>query len=246
MNAVGGFVPASGSVRLGDEEVGDKASALSGRAGPRSDLPVGHLFPELTVTETLLVALEGKQGRAFSTALALPGHAAEPPDRAEVADLVELLGLDALPGPPHRRSLDRYPAGGRAGRAAGAQGQGPLPGRAHGRAGAARDGGLRSAHRHRAASTRCVGLLIEHDMPLIMGISDRVYCLEAGKVIAEGAPGRARQPSRDRQLPRHRRAGHQPERPPSTFPTSSTRSSIRRCPGGIWNGSVPFGTARSC
>ena len=31
-------------------------------------------------------------------------------------------------------------------------------------------------------------LLIEHDMPLIMGISDRVYCLEAGKVIAEGHP----------------------------------------------------------
>jgi ABC-type branched-subunit amino acid transport system ATPase component len=31
-------------------------------------------------------------------------------------------------------------------------------------------------------------LLIEHDMPLIMGISERVYCLEAGRVIAEGAP----------------------------------------------------------
>jgi len=25
-------------------------------------------------------------------------------------------------------------------------------------------------------------------MPLIMSISDRVYCLEAGRVIAEGAP----------------------------------------------------------
>ena len=35
-------------------------------------------------------------------------------------------------------------------------------------------------------------LLIEHDMPLIMGISDRVYCLEAGSVIAEGAPGEVR------------------------------------------------------
>jgi ABC-type transporter Mla maintaining outer membrane lipid asymmetry ATPase subunit MlaF len=35
-------------------------------------------------------------------------------------------------------------------------------------------------------------LLIEHDMPLIMGISDRVYCLEAGGVIAEGAPGAVR------------------------------------------------------
>ena len=31
-------------------------------------------------------------------------------------------------------------------------------------------------------------LVIEHDMPLIMGISDRVYCLEIGRVIAEGSP----------------------------------------------------------
>jgi energy-coupling factor transporter ATP-binding protein EcfA2 len=31
-------------------------------------------------------------------------------------------------------------------------------------------------------------LVIEHDMPLILGISDRVYCLEAGRVIAEGEP----------------------------------------------------------
>ena len=29
-------------------------------------------------------------------------------------------------------------------------------------------------------------------MPLIMGISDRVYCLEAGQVIAEGAPAEVR------------------------------------------------------
>ena len=31
-------------------------------------------------------------------------------------------------------------------------------------------------------------LVIEHDMPFIMGISDRVYCLEAGSVICEGDP----------------------------------------------------------
>ena len=36
-------------------------------------------------------------------------------------------------------------------------------------------------------------LVIEHDMPLIMGISDRVYCLEAGAVIAEGAPMEVRE-----------------------------------------------------
>ena len=35
-------------------------------------------------------------------------------------------------------------------------------------------------------------LVIEHDMPLIMSISDRVYCLEAGRVIAEGTPSAVR------------------------------------------------------
>ena len=31
-------------------------------------------------------------------------------------------------------------------------------------------------------------VVIEHDMPMIMALSDRVYCLEAGQVIAEGLP----------------------------------------------------------
>jgi ABC-type branched-subunit amino acid transport system ATPase component len=35
-------------------------------------------------------------------------------------------------------------------------------------------------------------IVVEHDLPLILSISDRVYCLEAGKVIAEGLPAAVR------------------------------------------------------
>src|SRR4029079_1393070 len=31
-------------------------------------------------------------------------------------------------------------------------------------------------------------IVVEHDLPLILSISDRVCCLEAGRVIAEGLP----------------------------------------------------------
>jgi ABC-type branched-subunit amino acid transport system ATPase component len=35
-------------------------------------------------------------------------------------------------------------------------------------------------------------IVVEHDLPLILAISDRVCCLEAGRVIAEGAPADVR------------------------------------------------------
>lgn len=39
-------------------------------------------------------------------------------------------------------------------------------------------------------------LLIEHDMPVILGVTDRIYCLELGRVIAEGVPDEIRQDPR--------------------------------------------------
>jgi branched-chain amino acid transport system ATP-binding protein len=36
--------------------------------------------------------------------------------------------------------------------------------------------------------TGCAIVLIEHDMPLLLGLADRVYALETGRVIAAGAP----------------------------------------------------------
>ena len=38
----------------------------------------------------------------------------------------------------------------------------------------------------------CSMVVIEHDMPFITSISDRICCLEAGRVIAEGTPDEVR------------------------------------------------------
>ena len=73
MNAVGGFVTSSGSVRLENEEVGDKAPAHRAALGLGRTFQSATLFPELTVTETLLVAMGEQRTGALSTALALPG-----------------------------------------------------------------------------------------------------------------------------------------------------------------------------
>ena len=45
-------------------------------------------------------------------------------------------------------------------------------------------------------------LLIEHDMRLVMGVTDRIVVLEFGKKIADGLPDRdPRQPGGHRRLP---------------------------------------------
>jgi ABC-type branched-subunit amino acid transport system ATPase component len=38
----------------------------------------------------------------------------------------------------------------------------------------------------------CGILVVEHDMPFLMAIADRIYCLERGRVIAEGTPSAVR------------------------------------------------------
>jgi ABC-type branched-subunit amino acid transport system ATPase component/ABC-type branched-subunit amino acid transport system permease subunit len=198
MNAIGGFVTARGSVALLGEEVEDKSPGYRASLGLGRTFQAATLFPELTVSETLLVALEAR-GRAgmLSTALGLPS--ARRQNKAALVEVDELVGFLGL-----GLYLDHYvsdlstgtrrvvelagllaldakvlcldePTAGLAQRET--EAFGPL---------------ISTVQKELSASV----LLVEHDMPLIMGISDRVYCLEAGSVIAEGPPAAVRQDPR--------------------------------------------------
>ncbi|GAA4969289.1 hypothetical protein GCM10023205_38180 [Yinghuangia aomiensis] len=190
MNAVGGFVPATGRVELLGGDVSGLAPAHRAARGLGRTFQAAMLFPELTVRETVQIALEARgRTRLLSSALWLPKSVkAERAKRAEADELIDFLGLgryaDAFIGDLStgtRRivelagllALDARvlcldePTAGVAQRET--EAFGPL---------------LHEIRRELGASL----LVIEHDMPLIMGISDRVYCLETGRVIAEGLP----------------------------------------------------------
>lgn len=191
MNVMSGFQStAAGTVEMFGEDV----TALS--AHERSRLGLGRvfqdarLFGELTVRECVSVALEARErSELVPSALALPpALAAEARKRSEAAELIAFMGLgryaDAVIGSlstgtrriaelaclvavDARVLLLDEPTAGVAQRET--EAFGPL---------------IERIRKELDATL----VIIEHDMPLVMSLSDRVYCMSAGKVIAEGAP----------------------------------------------------------
>jgi ABC-type branched-subunit amino acid transport system ATPase component len=190
MNAVGGFVPSTGEVHLLGHPAGQKSPAQRARLGLGRAFQNADLFGDLTVLETIALALERNRPTSLLRVLSgAPGwRATDRAQRAEAAELAHFMGLARyidhktstlstgtrritelaclLALGPRLLCLDE-PTAGVAQRET--EAFGPLLLRIRAELGASM-------------------LVIEHDMPLIMSISDRVYCLEAGKVIAEGAP----------------------------------------------------------
>ena len=188
MNAIGGFVASEGSVLMFGQDVTGKPPGYRASLGLGRTFQSATLFPELTVNETLLVALEARENAGMlSSALGLPRMRRQSRVAlAEVSDLVAFLGLERYRetyiselSTGTRRivelggllALDAKvlcldePTAGLAQRET--EAFGPL---------------IVAIQKELSASV----LLIEHDMPLIMSMSERVYCLETGRVIAEG------------------------------------------------------------
>jgi ABC-type branched-subunit amino acid transport system ATPase component/ABC-type branched-subunit amino acid transport system permease subunit len=190
LNAIGGFVHSSGHVQLLGRDISGLRAHKRARAGLGRTFQAATLFPELTVRETVQLALEARARTHFwgSLLYAPWATAAERTKRAESAELIDFLGLgryadrfiaelstgtrrivelaSVLAVAPRVICLDE-PTAGVAQREA--EAFGPL---------------IRRVQRELDATL----VVVEHDLPMILSISDRVYCLEAGAVIAEGTP----------------------------------------------------------
>ena len=190
VNAISGFVPSSGLIELFGQDVSKLSAYKRARLGQGRAFQNARLFSSLTVRETLMVALESRQ-----RSLLIPSILALPPSpqhegrkRREADEIISYLGLgryaDSLMGElstgtrrivelgalialDSKLMLLDEPTAGVAQRET--EAFGPL---------------IRMIKEELGASI----LIIEHDMPMVMSISDRIYCLEAGHVIAEGVP----------------------------------------------------------
>jgi ABC-type branched-subunit amino acid transport system ATPase component/branched-subunit amino acid ABC-type transport system permease component len=190
LNAIGGYVRSSGAVQLLGRDVSGKRPYQRARLGLGRTFQAATLYPELTVRDTVLLAMEARHRSPFWGTLlyAPPTVRAERASRAEAGELIDFLGLGryadrhvaelstgtrrivelatVLAVSPRVLCLDE-PTAGVAQREA--EAFGPL---------------ITSIQRELGATL----VIVEHDLPMILSISDRVYCLEAGSVIAQGGP----------------------------------------------------------
>ena len=195
-DVISGFTAAdAGSIRLlsGDRgaDLHDVPTHVRSWLGLGRSFQDGRLFPGLTVSEAIAVALEQKVEVRDPLAAALHMPAVDDSE-AEVArrveELIELLGLGAYRdkfvrelSTGTRRVVDLAcmfaqdpavvlldePSSGIAQREA--EALGPL---------------LRRVRDELGASL----LVIEHDLPLLTSISDRMIALDLGRVVVDGAP----------------------------------------------------------
>jgi len=189
LNAIGGYVSAKGSVQLLGREVSRSSAHQRARRGLGRTFQAARLYPELTVRDTVQLALEARDSTSFwGSLLWVPSIRPERRKYSEASELIDFLGLGryadrfvaelstgtrrivelatVLAVAPRVICLDE-PTAGVAQREA--EAFGPL---------------ILRVQQELDATL----VVVEHDLPLILSISDRVYCLEAGRVIAEGLP----------------------------------------------------------
>ncbi len=185
LNLIGGYYrPDRGSVRLGRELAGRPAHRVA-RAGVARTYQTTQLFEHLSVLDNVLVAL--RRGRLGW----LLARAAGPGDRALAEGLLAFVGYA---GPLARPAGELTHVDRRLVEIARALATRPTvllldePA-----AGLAREDKQRlGALLRRIAGSGIVLILVEHDMSLVMDVSDHVVVLDAGEPLMAGTPAQVR------------------------------------------------------
>jgi ABC-type branched-subunit amino acid transport system ATPase component/ABC-type branched-subunit amino acid transport system permease subunit len=191
LNALSGFqVATEGRVLLDGEDVTSWGPPERAAAGLGRLFQDARLFPGLTVCESIQVALESHApSELLPSLLALPpSRRAEAAKRERAVEIVGLFGLQRYADTPVaalstglRRIVEfacLYGLGART-----LLLDEPTAGVAQ-RETEAFVPVIRQVKDELAATL----VIVEHDMPLMMALCDRIYCLGAGRVIAEGTP----------------------------------------------------------
>ena len=184
-NVVSGLhVPTTGRVRFRDREIAGLAPETINRLGVAKTFQITNIFPEISVFENVRVAAQSRVRESGR----LPSLWRLPDVEAAAADLLRAFGLEAkrdemaenlshgeqryleiclaLATEPTLLLLDEPTAG-------------MTPGETK---------EATALIRQIASARGLTVLLIEHDMSVVMGISDRIAVLHFGEKIAEGAP----------------------------------------------------------
>jgi ABC-type branched-subunit amino acid transport system ATPase component/ABC-type branched-subunit amino acid transport system permease subunit len=166
LNMLGGFYrPDSGAIRLGGSEIQGRAAWRIARAGIARTYQTTQLFGSMSVAENLAIAAGGEDAGPLA---AFTGYAGDLNIRTADLPHVDKRLVEiarALATRPAVLLLDE-PA-----------------------AGLSREDKARlSRLLRRIADSGVAVVLVEHDMAVVMGISDRVVVLDAGVCIASGTP----------------------------------------------------------
>ncbi|MBY6006380.1 ATP-binding cassette domain-containing protein [Salipiger bermudensis] len=186
LNMISGFyVPGTGTIRTRDTEIAGWSLHDTARLGVARTFQATRLFGSLSAEENVIAGFpRGRFGAPFAPLttlenraaarglLALVGYTGDPETPAADLPHVDRRLVEiarALAMRPHVLLLDE-----------------PAAGLMHG------DKMALAALLRRLADTGIAVVLVEHDMDMVMGISDRILALDAGQPIAFDTPDRIR------------------------------------------------------
>jgi branched-chain amino acid transport system ATP-binding protein/branched-chain amino acid transport system permease protein len=190
LNMIGGFYrPDAGHIRLGERDVAGLPAWRVARAGIARTYQTAQLFGTMSVVDNVAIAL--RRGHLGASAMA-------PSTRDERRAAASLLSFVGYHGPLETPAADLPHVDRRLVEVARALATRPqvllLDEPAAGLMQADKLS-LRALLR-RIADLGIAVILVEHDMALVMGISDHVVVLDAGQVIASGSPADVRRDPR--------------------------------------------------